>query len=79
MPISEALCLRRHDTQHQDNQHNDIKHKDILHNIIKRVSPFKSCLILKIDLQNTQALQLNWNGNYLQVVKRPSEEDLGFE
>jgi hypothetical protein len=34
--------------------------------IIKRVSWNKSSLLLKIDLQNTQTLQVNEIGNYLQ-------------
>ncbi len=34
--------------------------------IIKRVTPFKLGLLQKIDLQNTQTLKLNQNGNYLQ-------------
>jgi hypothetical protein len=34
--------------------------------IIKRVYLNKSSLLLRIDLQNTQTLQLNENGNYLQ-------------
>ncbi len=36
------------------------------HNIMKQISWNKSSLQLKIDLQNKQTLQLNWNGNYLQ-------------
>ncbi len=37
---------------------------------------FKSILLLQNDLQNTQTLQLNQIGNYLQKLLEPSEEAL---
>jgi hypothetical protein len=40
------------------------------------VALFKSILLLQNDLQNTQTLQLNQIGNYLQKLLEPSEEAL---
>ncbi len=37
---------------------------------------FKSILLLQNDLQNTQTLQPNQIGNYLQKLLEPSEEAL---
>ncbi len=53
--------------------------KDILYLYkIKRVASNKWSLLLKIDLGNTQTLQLNWNGNYLQKYLRDQAKKLGF-
>jgi hypothetical protein len=45
--------------------------------IIKQVASNKLSLLPKIDLQNTQTLLLNLNGNYLQKYLR--DQDKRFE
>jgi hypothetical protein len=45
---------------------NVILHHSMQNIIIKQVTSNKSSLLLKIDLQNTQTIQLIKNGNYLQ-------------
>ncbi len=47
--------------------------------IIKWVTSDNSSLLLKIDLQNTQTLQLNYNWNYLQKWLRDQAKMLGLD
>ncbi len=46
--------------------------------ILKQCFEEKTSLLLKIDLQNTQTLQLNENENYLQKYLRDQAKRLGF-
>ncbi len=65
---------------HYDNTYKDFTYTDFTCdnnklNIIKWVTSNKSSLLLKIDLQNTQTLQLN----YLQKYLRDQAKRLGLD